>query len=110
MTHLTTHILDATRGAPAADVSVTLARHLPSSAAEPVAAGRTDADGRLAIGPDVLAPGTYALTFATGEYFAELGVEGFYPQVTVTFTVTDERHYHVPLLLSPFSYSTYRGS
>ena len=75
-----------------------------------VAEGFTDADGRLALGPDSLEPGTYAITFATGAYFAERDVEAFYPQVTVHFTVADTRHYHVPLLLSPFGYSTYRGS
>ncbi|MFT4305604.1 MAG: hydroxyisourate hydrolase [Microbacterium sp.] len=110
MTHLTTHILDATAGTPAGGVAVTLHRHLEAGAPHPVAEGSTDADGRLALGPDELEPGTYALAFATGAYFADRGLESFYPIVTVTFTVADSRHYHVPLLLSPFAYSTYRGS
>ena len=110
MSHLTTHILDATRGAPAATVGVSLARHPAGGESRQIAAGYTNADGRLALGPELLEPGTYALTFATGAYFADQGVESFYPLVTVTFTVVDDRHYHVPLLLSPFSYSTYRGS
>lgn len=82
----------------------------------PVARGRTDLDGRVdRLGPDELAPGAYRLTFAVGAWFAEAGVESFYPEVAVTFTVeqvTDgtPHHYHVPLLLSPFAYSTYRGS
>lgn len=110
MSHLTTHILDATAGVPAAHVAVTLHRHEDGGAVSAVASGFTDADGRLALGPDLLEPGMYALTFATGAYFADRGVDTFYPLATVTFTVADRPHYHVPLLLSPFAYSTYRGS
>ena len=106
MTHLTTHILDATAGVPATGVAVTLAG--PDGAA--LASGQTDADGRLAPGPGALEPGDYALTFSTGPYFAAQAVETFSPSVTVAFTVADRPHYHVPLLLSPFAYSTYRGS
>ncbi|MBA8817597.1 5-hydroxyisourate hydrolase [Microbacterium halimionae] len=105
-THLTTHVLNASTGAPAAGVGVVLADVTGAL----VAQGNTDSDGRLALGPEKLASGDYALTFATREYFSSHGVETFYPSATVTFTVTDERHYHVPLLLSPFAYSTYRGS
>ena len=76
--------------------------------------GTTDADGRLRtlLAPDApLSTGTYRLTFDTGTYFANHGVEGFYPEVTVLFVIRDDtKHYHVPLLLSPFGYSTYRGS
>lgn len=110
MSHLTTHVLDATAGTPAAGVAIALHRHPADAAPEPVAEGTTDADGRLALGPDVLSPGTYALTFETGAYFAGRGVETFYPLATIAFTVADAAHYHVPLLLSPFAYSTYRGS
>jgi 5-hydroxyisourate hydrolase len=110
MTHVTTHILDAVRGAPATNVAVTLAQHLPGGGTQPIADGFTDADGRLALGADRLEPGLYAISFASGTYFADQGVETFYPLVTVTFTIADERHYHVPLLLSPFAYSTYRGT
>jgi len=105
MTHLTTHILDATAGAPAAGVAVVL-----SGPDGEIADGRTDADGRLALGPDVLEAGDYALTFETGPYFSARGVETFYPSVTIAFVVAELPHYHVPLLLSPFGYSTYRGS
>ena len=106
MAHLTTHILDATAGTPAAGVDVTLV----DVAARIVAAGVTDADGRLALGPYVLAAAEYALRFAVGAYFAGRGVDAFYPRVEISFTVGDAAHYHVPLLLSPFAYSTYRGS
>ncbi|MFT4213161.1 MAG: hydroxyisourate hydrolase [Microbacterium sp.] len=104
---LTTHILDATTGSPATAVDVVLT----DAAGSEIARGLTDADGRLGLGTDALAPGDYALSFATGAYFAASGVAAFYPSVTVAFTITDPaRHYHVPLLLSPFAYSTYRGS
>lgn len=106
MTHLTTHVLDAARGIPAAGVAVSLR----AASGDEVAAGQTDADGRLALGPDLLAPGDYTLTFETGAYFDAQAVESFYPEVTVAFRIRDDRHYHVPLLLSPFAYSTYRGS
>lgn len=104
--HLTTHILDATFGTPAAGVEVVLA----TASGEEIARGLTDGDGRLGLGPGELAQGDYALTFATGAYFEALGVAAFYPHVSVAFTIADRPHYHVPLLLSPFAYSTYRGS
>ncbi|MEV7826851.1 hydroxyisourate hydrolase [Microbacterium enclense] len=106
MTHLTTHILDATAGTPAVGVTVSLTE-LDGS---PVAEGTTDHDGRLALGPDRLDDGDYALTFATGAYFRSRGVASFHPIATIAFTVSGEPHLHVPLLLSPFAYSTYRGS
>jgi 5-hydroxyisourate hydrolase len=109
--HLTTHVLDAATGSPAPGVAVALA----TASGEPVAEAITDADGRAALGPEQLDAGVYTLTFATGAYFAAHGVDTFYPSVTVTFSVEvaddgTSRHYHVPLLLSPFAYSTYRGS
>lgn len=106
MSLLTTHVLDAVRGAPATGVEVVL---LGPDGAE-VARTTTDADGRAAVGPDSLEPGEHALRFGTGAYFARSGTETFYPTVTVAFVVGDRPHYHVPLLLSPFAYSTYRGS
>lgn len=106
MTHLTTHVLDASRGVPAPGIAVALA----GASGEELAAGVTDADGRLSLGPELLPVGAYTLSFATGAYFDGLGVESFYPSVTVAFSIRDGRHYHVPLLLSPFAYSTYRGS
>lgn len=106
MTHLTTHILDATAGTPAAGVTVALG----TLDGTPVAEGATDDDGRLALGPDRLDDGDYTLTFGTGAYFRGRNVASFHPVVTVAFTVSGEAHLHVPLLLSPFAYSTYRGS
>ncbi|GAA1802275.1 hydroxyisourate hydrolase [Nesterenkonia flava] len=107
MSHLTTHILDNSTGLPAAGVAVSLR----TAAGEQLAAGTTDDDGRVGeLGPQRLSPGPYQLVFATGEYFAARGVETFFPEVILTFTVGEAEHYHVPLLLSPFAYSTYRGS
>ena len=109
MSTVTTHVLDTALGRPAAGVTVRLER--PGEAA-PLASGTTDADGRIgALGPDGLAPGVYRIWFGTGAYFARDGRRTFYPEVTVTFEVEDGGgHYHVPLTLSPFAYSTYRGS
>lgn len=103
---LSTHVLDATTGKPAVGVVVTL-----TAAGTTVASGLTDADGRVAgLGED-LAAGVYRLHFDTGAYFAAEGISGFYPEVVIAFEITDlTGHYHVPLLLSPYSYSTYRGS
>lgn len=114
--HLTTHVLDAAGGHPAAGVAIVLAEASPAGGEGAVIAqGETDTDGRLALGPEALIPGDYTLTFSTGDYFAARGVATFYPVVTVTFRVDAGpggagRHYHVPLLLSPFAYTTYRGS
>ncbi|WP_110589846.1 hydroxyisourate hydrolase [Microbacterium suaedae] len=106
MPHLTTHVLDAASGTPAAGIEIALT----TASGSAIADGVTDDDGRAGLGPDALVPGDYTLRFETREHFAARGVEAFYPFVTVTFTVTDDRHYHVPILLSPFAYSTYRGS
>jgi 5-hydroxyisourate hydrolase len=103
---ISTHILDTSRGRPAADVPVTL--EIERGGWDVVAMGRTDNDGRLRLVNDVPEPGTYRITFATGEYF---GGEIFFPEVFIVFTIQDaSQHYHVPLLLSPYGYSTYRGS
>jgi len=109
MSAITTHVLDTARGRPAAGVPVRLERD-----GRALGTGTTDEDGRLrgllpAGGP--LAPGIYRLVFDTGAYFLAQGTEGFYPHVAIDFQVRDgTRHHHVPLLLSPFGYSTYRGS
>lgn len=101
---LSTHVLDATSGGPAVGVPVVL-----TSGDTEIARTTTDADGRARLGEP--GPGVHTLTFATGDWFAATGRQGFYPEVAVTFTVFDPgRHLHVPLLLSPFAYSTYRGS
>ena len=108
---ITTHVLDAGTGRPAAGVAVELHAH-DGDAWSPIAAERTDADGRISrLGPDELPPGEYRLRFDTGAYFAARGVDTFYPEVVLIVRVADDgRHVHAPLLLSPFAYSTYRGS
>ena len=110
---LSTHVLDATNGCPAGGVQVRLERG-GDGGWEPASQGQTDADGRLRLAGDGGAefePGVYRITFGTGEYFLARGSASFYPEVTVTFEMTERAgHYHVPLLLSPFAYSTYRGS
>ncbi|NHN57052.1 hydroxyisourate hydrolase [Calidifontibacter sp. DB0510] len=105
---LSTHILDTSRGRPAPGVTITL----EDAAGSVVGQGVTDADGRVGtIGPEVLEAGDYRLRFAAKAYFDGLGVESFYPEVVVVFTIADPaQHYHVPVLLNPFGYSTYRGS
>ena len=114
MSAITTHVLDTARGRPAAGVPITLARREPSGSYAALGAGQTDADGRLrTLLPTgaALAPGVYRLTFDTSAYFQAHGTTGFYPEVTVTFQIAAAgEHYHVPLLLSPYGFSTYRGS
>ena len=110
MSFVTTHVLDAVSGSPAAGVSVALAKR-GGGGWEPLASGVTDADGRIGdLGPDALDNGIYQVRFDTGMYFSTREVPTFYPEVTITFEVAGGEHYHVPLLLSPFAYSTYRGS
>ncbi|MEO8260732.1 MAG: hydroxyisourate hydrolase [Acidobacteriota bacterium] len=110
---ITTHVLDTATGQPAAGVTVLLEMRLASEWS-PVARGVTDRQGRLAGLTEgrPMAPGTYRLTFDTGTYHRSRGSQApFFPEVTVTFNVGDvDEHYHVPLLLNPFGYSTYRGS
>jgi hydroxyisourate hydrolase len=109
---ITTHVLDTALGRPAAGVAVRLEQASSDDGWLPLGDGITDADGRIReIGPAHVPAGTYRFTFDTGGYFADTDRETFFPEVTITFSVTDpESHYHVPILLSPFSLSTYRGS
>jgi 5-hydroxyisourate hydrolase len=135
---ISTHVLDIAAGRPAAGLRVRLERVAAAgqqlaAAGEEIAAASTDAEGRIAsLGPEVVAAGIYRLIFHTGGYLAGqgggdsngtgtgsgngagdgtgTGTGAFFPEVTVTFTVAEGEHYHVPLLLSPFGYSTYRGS
>ncbi|HEX8353382.1 MAG TPA: hydroxyisourate hydrolase [Pyrinomonadaceae bacterium] len=113
MSGITTHVLDTARGRPAAGVPVTLEAR-GEGGWRVVGRGATDADGRLRelLPPDFfLGEGGYRLTFDAGAYFAACGAEGFYTEVVVSFVVRDPAaHYHVPLLLSPYGYTTYRGS
>jgi len=110
---ITTHVLDTSTGRPAAGLAVVL-DVLGPDGWQRLGEGTTDRDGRVAdILPDgrPLEAGVYRLTFDTGGYFSAQGITGFYPEVVVTFQVSDPaEHHHVPLLLGPFGYSTYRGS
>ena len=111
ISRITTHVLDATTGRPAVGVAVELYART-GDAWSSIAVGATDADGRIStLGPDELSAGEYRLRFDTGAYFRALGADTFYPEVVLTVLVADDgRHVHAPLLLSPFAYSTYRGS
>lgn len=113
MSHITTHILDLSLGRPAAHVSVLLESQASSGAWSELARAATDHDGRVNTFPaaDSLQAGMHRLTFDTRAYFAARNSATLYPQVIIVFEVTDPRaHYHIPLLLSPYGYSTYRGS
>ncbi len=109
MSTLSTHVLDTALGRPAQGIRVML-----EHAGEVVGSGVTDADGRvrdLHKNTASLSRGDYRLTFHIAEYFSKAGRESFFPEIVVDFRISGgEEHYHVPLLLSPFGYSTYRGS
>lgn len=110
---LSTHVLDTTAGRPAVGVAVRLESRTSSGSWLPTGSGRTDADGRLRdwLADAMPAAGRHRLVFDTGDYFAAAGVASFFPEVSVEFEITaPDEHHHVPLLLSPFAYSTYRGS
>lgn len=111
VSHVTTHILDTASGKPAAGVSVQLEARRADGWTE-IGRGMTDADGRVKdLGPEKLDAGDYRIEFATGEYFERNGTDSFFPFVSLAFSLRNpEQHYHVPLLISPFAYSTYRGS
>ena len=113
MSEITTHVLDTSRGQPAAGVPVSLEAEV-SGGWKFVGQGTTDENGRISelVSAEIsLSAGVHRLIFDTAKYFAAHNVRGFYPQVIVVFTIRDPaQHYHVPLLLSPFGYSTYRGS
>lgn len=113
MSGITTHVLDTASGRPAAGVPVTLELEGADGWTK-IGEGVTNPDGRIAnLTPTEISldTGTYRLTFDTGQYFATQNVDAFYPEVTVVFRISDSaQHYHVPLLLSLFGYSTYRGS
>ena len=103
---VSTHVLDAVLGRPAAGIAVQL-----FAGEALVAGGSTDADGRCRLTEAATATGPHRLVFGTGDWFADQGRESFWPEVVLTFAVREPaEHHHVPLLLSPFSYSTYRGS
>ncbi|MBS1941248.1 MAG: hydroxyisourate hydrolase [Bacteroidetes bacterium] len=113
MSTISTHILDTARGLPANGVRITLQRSTAGHTWEDLAMGSTNADGRV---PDLLPLGTnlvegmYRIRFDVSTYFSNHGTKGFYPYIEVVFELAEDGHYHVPLLLSPWGYSTYRGS
>src|ERR1700752_3876969 len=114
MSPITPHILDVASGIPGAGISVVLERKTDSAGWHQIGEGTSDADGRVG---DILSSeeaflaGQYRLIFDTGAYFELRDTEAFFPQVTISFIVKDTlQHYHVPLLLSPFGFTTYRGS
>lgn len=110
--HITTHALDTSRGTPAGGMLIAL-KNFRKDSWKPLSLGITNSDGRI---PDVLPPGkklrpgNYTMLFYTGQYFSDTGQQGFYPEVSIQFSVTDTSHYHIPLLINPFGYTTYRGS
>lgn len=109
---VSTHILDTAKGRPATGVKVLIERR-ESGGFTPIASAVTDEDGRVKqlLTATQSTEGDYRATFSIGEYFAKSGEKSFYPEVYVVFTIdAADEHYHVPLLLSPFGYSTYRGS
>ena len=112
MSQITTHILDTTTGKPAVSVPVILYAEETGGWTE-MAAGFTNVDGRIAdlLSKETqLANGLYKLKFMTKPYFSQSGITTFYPFVEIVFELSSTAHYHIPLLLSPFGYTTYRGS
>jgi 5-hydroxyisourate hydrolase len=109
---LSTHVLDTSRGRPATGVPVTLSHRGTDRRWSVVGRGTTDRDGRVReLSEGGLTAGIYRLDFDTAHYFQEQGATEFYPEVSVVFSVEDSRgHLHIPLLLSPFGYTTYKGT
>ncbi len=113
MSQITTHILDTSKGKPAKGILICLEQKLTDNSWKKIGEGKTNDDGRL---PNLvadsikLALGVYRLVFDTETYYKNTGTAGLYPSVSIEFIVSDESHYHIPLLLNPFGYSTYRGS
>ncbi len=109
MSRITTHVLDVVLGKPAAGIAVRLEQRA-SSAWILLSESPTDKDGRCGNLADDAAPGTYRLTFSTAAYFNRQARQSIYAEVSITFVCGNESHYHLPLLLSDNSYTTYRGS
>lgn len=113
VSQITTHVLDTSIGKTGKNIPIRLKRAIGNNQFETIAQGLTNTDGRI---PDLLPQsrpvpkGTYLMSFDTAAYFASQNQQGFYPQVDIQFYIFDETHYHVPLLINPYGYSTYRGS
>ena len=112
MSGITSHVLDTSRGTPAAGITIRLESQSMDSVWQTLNEAVTDLDGRVAnLAPESLSAGDYRISFLVAEYFGTQDLKSFYPVVRIEFKVDDpEQHYHVPLLLNPFGYSTYRGS
>ena len=114
MKGVSTHVLDTARGVPAAGVTLSLERQESSGEWRALAASRTDSDGRcrqLLPEGEILSAGTYRLVFDTGNYYQAQAIKSLYPSVQITFFVREgETGFHLPLLLNPYGYTTYRGS
>lgn len=110
---ITTHVLDTARGKPAEGVPISLSKRDADGSLQELSSSVTNSDGRVAdlLEAGSLEPGQYRVTFDTGVYFDASGTDSFYPIVHVDFEIrSPDQHYHIPLLLSPYGYSTYRGS
>lgn len=113
MSQITTHVLDTSKGQPAEGIKISLQRPIGNNSWEDITSGVTNEDGRVVNLMDDdqrIEPGIYRMLFETKAYFEAEDVDGFYPEVPVVFEITNQEHYHIPLLLSPYGYSTYRGS
>ena len=113
MSQITTHVLDTSKGSPAEGIKITLQQPIGSDQWQNICSGITNADGRIAqFLPDdkIIEPGIYRMLFDTKSYFEASNTKHFYPFVPIVFEIFDTEHYHIPLLLNPFGYSTYRGS
>ncbi len=112
VSQITTHVLDTAIGKPGKNITIKMQQKMGNNW-QTIAQGVTNADGRISdlLPPNKkLQPNNYRMVFETGKYFESIAVKGFYPEVEIQFTVFDDSHYHVPLLINPFGYSTYRGS
>jgi len=113
MSQITTHVLDTAKGTPAEGINIALQKPIGENQWEDIVTGVTNSDGRIPgfMSEDLeLVPGIYRMWFDTASYFQKESITGFYPEIPVIFEIKDTQHYHIPLLLSPFGYSTYRGS
>ncbi|HRH66741.1 MAG TPA: hydroxyisourate hydrolase [Bacteroidia bacterium] len=113
MSQVTTHVLDTSTGIPAQGIKVTFEMLSGNTDWVMLGNGSTNSDGRISdlLKADaILSPGTYRITFGTSDYFSKQGLKAFYPYVQLVFVISDNKHYHIPLLLSPFGFTTYRGS